>query len=237
MRTGAYLVAPVAAGTLVSIGGKCRPAPPAADGRAVRSSAMKDYYEDLWERLPRDTLVPDQAVRVEFLRAEVRGGERALDLGCGDGHFTQALSRAGAQATGLDVAEAALRRARARYPELDFVLGEIDEPLPLADNAFDLVWASEVIEHVADTARWLSEVRRVLAPGGRLLLSTPSHGRLRIATLGIERFSDPLGDHLHLYTRRSLQTLLAEFGFEPVEIRLAGGPPLLRRTLLARAVR
>jgi SAM-dependent methyltransferase len=198
---------------------------------------MKDYYEDLWERLPRDTVVPDQALREEFLLSEVRGGDRALDLGCGDGHFTHALTRAGAQATGLDVAEAALRRARASYPELDFVLAEIDEPLPLADNVFDLVWAGEVIEHVADTARWLSEVRRVLAPGGRLLLSTPSHGRLRVAALGIERFSEPLGDHLHLYTRRSLQTLLAEFGFEPIEIRVAGGLPLLHRTLLARAVR
>ena len=65
----------------------------------------------------------------------------------------------------------------------------IDGPLPLEDNSFDVVWASEVIEHVADTGRWLSEVRRVLKPGGRLLLTTPSHGRLRVALGGIERFS------------------------------------------------
>jgi hypothetical protein len=54
---------------------------------------------------------------------------------------------------------------------------------------------------------------------------------------GIERYSNPLSDHLHLYTRRSLHGLLNEFGFEPVEVRTAGGPPLLRRLLLARAVR
>jgi ubiquinone/menaquinone biosynthesis C-methylase UbiE len=56
----------------------------------------------------------------------------------------------------------------------------IEGPLPFKDNSFDVVWASEVIEHVADTARWLSEVRRVLAPSGRLLVTTPSHGRLRV---------------------------------------------------------
>ena len=99
------------------------------------------------------------------------------------------------------------------------------------------MWSSEVIEHVADTARWLSEVRRVLAPGGRLLLTTPSHGRLRLLIGGVERYSDPVGDHLHLYTARSLRELLRDFGFVEISVRGAGGPPLLRRLLLARAVR
>lgn len=237
MVAGGTDEASVAAGTLVSMGGECRPGGqiPAPEHDTV--VAMKDYYEDLWERLPQDATPPDRELRERFLLGEVRSGDRALDLGSGDGHFTRVLTRAGAQVVGVDVAQAAVQRARTRHPELDFVLGEFDGPLPLADNAFDLVWAGEVIEHVADTGRWLSEVRRVLAPSGRLLLSTPSHGRLRVAALGIERFSEPLGDHLHLYTRRSLQTLLAEFGFRPVELRAVGGPPLLRRTLLARAVR
>ena len=94
-----------------------------------------------------------------------------------------------------------------------------------------------MIEHVADTARWLSEVRRVLAPEGRLLATTPNHGRIRLALGGIERFSEPLGDHLHLYSRRSLERLLSEFGFSRITVRSAGGPPLLRRILLARAQR
>jgi SAM-dependent methyltransferase len=147
------------------------------------------------------------------------------------------MAQAGAQALGIEVAEAALDRARARHPGLDFRLVPIDGELPLEDGAFDLAWASEVIEHVADTARWLSEVRRVLAPSGRLLVTTPSHGRLRIALGGVERFSEPLGDHLHLYTRGSLRSLLDEFGFAEVRVRAVEGPPLLRRMLMARAVR
>jgi SAM-dependent methyltransferase len=171
------------------------------------------------------------------MREEVRAGDRALDLGSGAGDFTAALFQAGAVAVGVDVAQAALARAHARHRGLDFRLVPIEGPLPFEDNSFDLVWASEVIEHVADTARWLSEVRRVLAPGGRLLLTTPSHGRLRVAIAGVDRFSEPLGDHLHLYTKRSLQTLLQEFGFSEVRVRAVEGPPLFRRSLYSRAVR
>jgi SAM-dependent methyltransferase len=199
--------------------------------------AIRDFYEDLWQRLPPEVEPPALERRLGFLRAEVRPGDRALDVGCGTGEFTAAMAQAGASAVGVDVAEAALERARARHPTLDFRLVPIDGPLPLEDNAFELAWASEVIEHVADTARWLSEVRRVLAPGGRLLVTTPSHGRLRVALGGIERFSEPLGDHLHLYTKRSLGGLLHEFGFSAIEVRSLEGPPLLRRSLFARATR
>jgi SAM-dependent methyltransferase len=198
---------------------------------------VQAYYEELWQRLPEHLALPDFGIRLAFLKAEVGATDRALDLGCGTGEFTAALARAAAVAIGAEVARAALRRARARHPELDFRVVPIDGPLPFEDGAFDLVWASEVIEHVTDTARWLSEVRRVLVPGGRLLVTTPSHGRLRVTLLGMERFSEPLGDHLHLYTRRSLRTLLEDFGFGSVSVRTAGGPPLLRRMLLARATR
>jgi len=201
-------------------------------GRGIR-----DYYEDLWEGLPAELEPPLLGPRLAFLRSEVRPGDRALDVGCGTGEFTAALAQAGAHAIGVDVAEAALERARARHAELDFRLVPIDGPLPFEDGAFELAWASEVIEHVADTARWLSEVRRVLAPRGRLLLTTPSHGRLLLALGGIERFSQPLGDHLHLYTKRSLRSLLDEFDLREIRVWTVDGPPLLRRSLFARAAR
>jgi 2-polyprenyl-3-methyl-5-hydroxy-6-metoxy-1,4-benzoquinol methylase len=143
---------------------------------------------------------------------------------------------------GIDVAAEPLRRARASHPELDLRLVDIERPWQLADASFDVVWAGEVIEHVADSAAWLSEIRRVLRSGGSLLLSTPAHGPLTLIALALSRRAfaghfDPLGDHLRYYSRDTLARLLGEFGFEAISVRSALGPPGARRLLLARASR
>lgn len=198
---------------------------------------MRDYYEDLWRELPDPMEPPDRALRLAFMRAHVRAGERVLDLGCGDGWMTAELAALEAAPLGVEIASAAVERARRHHPELEFRLAEIDGALPLQDNVVDVVWASEVIEHVADTARWLSEVRRVLRPRGRLLVTTPNHSRLRLLVAGIERCSPPLGDHLHLYSARSLRGVLENFDFAEIEISGACGLPLARRILCASAER
>jgi len=199
---------------------------------------LRDYYEQLWQRLPDSLQPPEFNARSRTLTKELKPGDRVLDLGCGEGTFTQLAHDAGAaQVLGLEVAQAAIDRAQKAHPHLSFALVPFDGPLPLEDASFDLVWVSEVIEHIADTAAWLSEVRRVLSPGGRLLITTPAHGRLRLILHGIERYSDPQGDHLHLYTARSLRALLADFDFEEIDVRALTGLPLLRATLAARAVR
>ena len=196
---------------------------------------MRDYYEELWQQLPDPLDPPDRELRVRFLAAHVASGERVLDLGCGDGWMCAELAALGAQPLGVEIADAAVQRARRHHPELEFRLAEIGGELPIEDNAIDVVWASEVIEHVADTARWLSEVRRVLRPRGRLLVTTPNHSRLRLLAGGIDRFSEPLGDHLHLYVASSLRGVLNDFGFAEIKIGQLGGPPLARRMLTARA--
>lgn len=165
-----------------------------------------------------------------------------LDVGCGEGHFASALRRAGAEVVAIDVAAEAVRRAQARDPDLDVRLVEPEAPLPLREVSFDVVWAGETIEHVADTAAWLSELRRVLRSGGALLLSTPDHGllsRLRLALVpgAFAAHFDPRGDHLRFYTRAALGELLADFGFEDVEVSGTGGFPGARRLLLASATR
>jgi 2-polyprenyl-3-methyl-5-hydroxy-6-metoxy-1,4-benzoquinol methylase len=201
----------------------------------------RPYHEAVWEVLP-DHLEPsDWQARRRFLLDRVSPGQRVLDLGCGEGRFAAELQRAGAEVLAADVAEEPLRRARAAHPaiELSLIDGEGEWELP--DAAFDVVWAGEVIEHVADTGGWLSEVRRVLRPGGTLLLSTPAHPALRRLALALvpgawERHLDPRGDHLRFYTRRSLAALLDDFRFERVEVR-GLGPPLVARVLLAAAVR
>jgi 2-polyprenyl-3-methyl-5-hydroxy-6-metoxy-1,4-benzoquinol methylase len=182
---------------------------------------LRSYYEELWQRLPARLQPPDFAARRAFLVERVRPGDRVLDLGCGEGAFLGVIADAGATAVGADVADAALERARAAHPEADLELVPYEGPLPFEDSSFDVVWASEVIEHVADTGGFLSEVRRVLRTDGLLLLTTPGHGRLRALLAGVP---DPLGDHLRFFTAGSLARTLRAFGLDPVRVG-----PLTRR--------
>ena len=202
----------------------------------------REYYEGLWRDVPEGLEPSDFAARVRFLLEGVEAGERVLDVGCGEGRFTAELAGAGARVIGIEVAEEPLRRARARHPELDLRLVDSAGAWELADASFDVVWAGEVIEHVADTAAWLSELRRVLRSGGSLLLSTPAHEPLALMGLALSRSAfaarfDPLGDHLRFYSRQTLARLLGEFGFESISVRSALGPPGARRLLLAHAIR
>jgi 2-polyprenyl-3-methyl-5-hydroxy-6-metoxy-1,4-benzoquinol methylase len=204
--------------------------------------SLRDYYESVWGDLPEGIEPPFAALRLAYLRAEVVPGQRVLDLGCGEGFFAAALATAGCIVVGADVAEEPLRRARRRLQSLDLQLIDAERRWPLPDAGFDVVWAGEVIEHVLDTSAWLSELRRVLKPGGTLLLSTPAHDRLRVLALGLaprafEAHFDPLCDHLRFYTRRSLSRLLGDFRFLNVRIRGVGGLPGARTLMLASAKR
>jgi 2-polyprenyl-6-hydroxyphenyl methylase/3-demethylubiquinone-9 3-methyltransferase len=202
----------------------------------------REYHDAVWSAVPPGLEPVDHRLRSEFLLAHVSPGERVLDVGCGEGVFAAELVGAGASVVGVDVAEEPLRRGRERHPELDLRLAGGEASWSLPDDAFDVVWAGEVVEHVVDTGAWLSELRRVLRPGGRLLLTTPAHGpltRLRLAVderAFAERFH-PLADHVRFYTRRSLAAVLVELGFEQVTVTAAGGLPGARRVLLARAER
>jgi len=202
----------------------------------------REYHEALWEAVPEGLDPAWFALRRGFLLARVGAGERVLDIGCGEGRFTEALADAGASVVGADIAEEPLRRAGARRGDLELQLIPDSGPWPFADCTFDAVWAGEVLEHVADTAGWLSELRRVLRSGGRLHLSTPNHEALGVMVLALSRARfashfDPLSDHLRFYSRRSLAGVLSELGFEEIEIEAAGGRPGARPLLLASALR
>jgi ubiquinone/menaquinone biosynthesis C-methylase UbiE len=177
---------------------------------------------------------------LEFALDTVRGGRRVLDLGCGDGRVTGELSRAGVEVVGVDPSAVALERARSAHPGLEFVAPGADGSLPLGDSEFDVVVCLHVLEHVADTQTLLSEARRVLVPGGRMVISVPWHGTLKnvwIALRSFDRHHDPLAPVLRFYTESSLERLLEDFGFEQVTTRGIDGLPSARRTLLATAKR
>jgi SAM-dependent methyltransferase len=201
---------------------------------------VRAFYESFWAGAPADPEPWAWERRRALLLAEARPGERVLDLGCGAGRFVAALRDAGADPVGVEIAEAALSRARAVAPGADLRLLEPDGSIPLGHGSVDLVWCSEVLEHVADGAHLLQEARRVLRPGGRILVTVPYHGRVKAAVVGLLRFDahfDPQGQHLRFFTRASLAGMLLGAGFSAPDVRAVGGVPLLRGTLVARAGR
>lgn len=218
-------------------------------GSSLAAMPGRGYHDAVWEAVPEELSPSDVALRERLLLARLPGlsgrdGEppRALDLGCGEAHFAALLASAGMRVVAADVAVEPLRRAREAHPQLELSLLTPDAPLPFEDSSFDVVWAGEVIEHVADTHGWLSEVRRVLRSGGTLLLSTPDHGPLRRLAMAVsrrrfEQCFDPRSDHLRFYTRQTLIALLCDFGFERIEVRGAGGLPGARRVLFASVIR
>jgi len=178
------------------------------------------YDDELWELVPLQP-GPPPAHLVEFVRGLGRVG-RALDVGCGDGRLTAELDAA--ELTAADVSAVALERARPRLAGARIVELEPDAPLPFDDGSFELAMAVEAVEHVRDVQLLLSEIRRVLVPGGELALTTP-------ATPALVRPADPFCPHLRRFTRRSLRRTLDDLGFEIDSLRRR------RRTLLARARR
>jgi len=180
---------------------------------------MQDWREAVWRAVPEGAEPERFAARRDFLLAHVHAGQRVLDLGCGDGAFAAELIDAGCVVTMADVAGEALRRARARAPGAEAVQLVEGAPLPFAEDAFDVVWAGEVLEHVADVVGLLAEVRRVLRWGGRLVVTTPWHGRLVVAT---DAHFDPRADHLRFFSARTLRAVLADAGFASAQVRRAG---------------
>src|SRR4051794_11321990 len=168
---------------------------------------------------------PPPAHLAEFVNA-LAPADHALDLGIGDARVATLIQTT--RLVGADVSRVALDRARTRLPDAELVLLEPDEQLPFADNAFDLVTCIETLEHIRDVQLALSEMRRVLRPGGRLALTTPAAGRWRILFRGLEH---PFPPHTRASPRRSLRTTLEAMGFHILELDTE------HATLLALAVR
>lgn len=201
----------------------------------VHHPDLRDFYED--PAVPVASGAPRSLRQARVLAAALGPATRTpctvLDIGCGDGSAaaTAAPLLSGHRVVGVDWSQDALTRARARLPYA--VRGELTGGgLPFRSGCADAVLFSEVVEHLVDPDSALDEIRRVLRPGGHLMLSTPNLAawyNRALLLAGVQPvFSEvslravhgrpgrEVVGHLRLYTARALREFVAAAGFEVV---------------------
>jgi 2-polyprenyl-3-methyl-5-hydroxy-6-metoxy-1,4-benzoquinol methylase len=152
--------------------------------------------------------------RVMHLEAHRRG--RVLDVGCGSGALLENLRALGWGVQGMDFDPAAVQVARSRGFEVG--LGSI-ESQRYPDRRFDAVTMSHVVEHVEDPRALFAEARRILRPGGVLVVATPNseslgHARFGSAWRGLEP-----PRHLQIFSACTLERVVWEAGMHPLSVR------------------
>ena len=164
-------------------------------------SSIESFYDRIADRFegldhPADIRRRLEVVFDDCLAATALAGMRTLDAGCGYGLFSAAAAHRGAVVVSLDLGERLVARARARAGSRGLV-GDACQ-LPIRDGSFDVVIASEMLEHTATPGRAIAELGRAVAVGGLLVLTTPNRAwqpvvraasRLRLRPFhGLENF-------------------------------------------------
>jgi 2-polyprenyl-3-methyl-5-hydroxy-6-metoxy-1,4-benzoquinol methylase len=197
---------------------------------------LREFYEHSYERGTQTApLLHDRDFMygqvIAELRPYLRDGVRALDLGCNDGALSLYMARRGCRVLGIDLAENAVGTARrsaehhavagTEFRRLDFLEEWRDEA------AFDLILCSHVIEHVPDDEAFLRKIAFALAPGGTLVLLTPT---VRSLLYSWHRWQgkplpfDREVGHLRRYDRAGLTALAARAGLTVERVRFLDSP-------------
>lgn len=184
-----------------------------------KTKASPDYYDQgikqnlgqRWWHLRRFAVVREVLSELD-LKTEV------LDIGCHGGRFTQEMASflPEVKMAGIDPDQEAIAYARKRLPDFSFKEAFV-ENLPFRDESFDLVTCLEVLEHVSDPQKAVSEMRRCLKKDGCLVVMVPTESLLFQAVWFL--WTKNKGKiwqeaHLHQFRDERLENLLAENGFE-----------------------
>lgn len=141
---------------------------PDLDDKRRKNRSYRDAADDygVWE-------IPGL---FENLPADRDAAFDVLEIGCGYGHSAAGLKRAfpNARVVAADMIEECLDRTRGRHPGIKTIWLDADAAFPLGDAEFDVVFSSNLFEHLHDDQHHLQEVRRVLRPGGCYVVSTPN---------------------------------------------------------------
>ena len=152
---------------------------------------------------------------LDFERLGVQPGERVLDLGCGAGRHSFEARRLGARVVAVDLDDAVLKDVNEMMKDdgapATCVVGDALR-LPFAEGSFDRIIASEVLEHIPDDSAAMTEIERVLKPGGTLSVTVPRYWPEGVCWLLSREYHSNIGGHVRIYRRDQLSRRLRMAG-------------------------
>lgn len=201
----------------------------------------KDTYNEMYLSGYRSSLSGYEIARWNalnhFIRKVVRKDnvKKVLDYGCGNGLFYPLFRSVFTEAEvfGADISSVAIEQIKKKYPEISDRVNVInDDSTNFPNGFFDVVVSVEVMEHVTDLDKYLTEIKRVLNKGGLFIWTTPcankysiEHiyskltGQIELSSIGCIRWKWEDPTHLRRLTSQEVQKKLEEIGFEDVEFR------------------
>ncbi len=170
---------------------------------------------ELFDYFDEEFVSPDEQRRrqVVFHLCRPGLGEKILDVGSGSGWFSIEMAQRGFDITALDLSEKNLERIKQSAPAVKTAAADAYKT-PFESGSFDWVIANEIIEHLENPVEALKEWRRILKPGGKVLLATPYREKILYALCIHCNRKTPLHAHLHSWTKVSLREAFVEGGFK-----------------------
>ncbi|MBD2193887.1 methyltransferase domain-containing protein [Calothrix anomala FACHB-343] len=165
---------------------------------------------------------------------------RILDIGCGNGSLSNFIANNGYEVVGIEESESGVKFASLAFPNCRFIQGSIyNLPYQELEEKFDIVIASEVIEHLFYPKELVRNVKKCLKANGRLIITTPYHGYLKNIMLAVSGKMDKHfttlwdGGHIKFFSVATMNELLQSENYTDIKFKFAGRFPYLWKSMLS----
>jgi 2-polyprenyl-3-methyl-5-hydroxy-6-metoxy-1,4-benzoquinol methylase len=198
----------------------CRSLYAAADKEKIIQQNYDEYYSEANLSVP--TFIIERCAEIVSKFASYKQLNRMLDVGCGAGSLLSAAVKLEWAAEGLEVSAPAVEFLRKQ----GFVVRQgYLENQNYPDNYFDVVTASEILEHVENPLEFLTEIKRILRPGGLFWGTTPNSRGISGIILGSQWSCVSPPEHIQLFSVRGVHILLEKVGFKTITVLTHGTNP------------